>query len=324
MWFLNAFLGRLLPVLMVWAAMGAMPILNRAVAQDALDNQLDAEEATDTATAITVIFDCSGSMGSRNKIQQAKRAFEWWLNGLPSHYRFCLIRCEGKPKVLVPLGGTKEQVSSAVKQFRPGSGTPIVDSLKLANVEIAQRRASHSPYERHVVVLFTDGRESRHSGGIPRVRQEVLTLRDLQVEVVGIGFHGEGGYLRDVSTNYYEANDEPQLRQGLTKVDAEIDVNAQLDVSPEDVQTMLELAEHSPPGIGTDIPVGHDGESASHGESQGASHSIPIDSINQSRGSSATWSGMFFGTFLCAVFCFAVIGTAFALFVKILNTGRRV
>ena len=38
----------------------------------------------------------------------------------------------------------------------------------------------------------------------------------------------------------------------------------------------------------------------------------------------ATWNSMFFGTFLCAIFCFAVVGIAFGLFVKILNTGKKV
>ena len=287
-----------------------------AEGQEDIDAALAAESSAQTSTAITVVFDTSGSMGDRNKIQQAKRAFTWWLNGLPDDYRFCLIQCDGRSKVVVPLGAAKDEVTRKVATFRPGSGTPIVNSLILAGREIAKRRAVHSPYERHVVVLFTDGRESVHRGGIRKVREEVTALRDLKVEVVGIGFHGEGDYLRDVSTSYYQANDEEQLKEGLASVDAEVDLTAEIQVTPGDVQTMNELASDLEFGTDPGIPVNVDEREL---ESDGHAESVNI-TVN---GRSASGGALFFSAFVCMAIFFVVFAGIVVAFVKFLGSSRR-
>jgi hypothetical protein len=300
----------------------ALAILSLAIAagsatgQDDLEARLDAEEAADTGTALTVIFDTSGSMAKRNKIDQAKRAFTWWLEGLPDDYRFCLIQCDNKGKIVLPLGATKKEVGERVLKFRPGSGTPIVNSLLLAAREIGNRRQDHSPYERHVVVLFTDGRESVHKGGVPRVREEVLNLRGLKVEVVGIGFHGEGDYLREVSTSYFQANDEEQLKQGLSKVDAEVDLAAEIDVSPSDILTMEELAAHSVDDFDPTIPVTAE-------EREATDQKYGNVSVNGPPGPEVSGRGLFLFSLVCIAFIVLVLAGAVGLFLKFLSTGRR-
>ena len=52
------------------------------------------EREEQTGTAITILFDNSGSMNAENKINQAKSAFSTWLRTVPAGYKFSLITFE--------------------------------------------------------------------------------------------------------------------------------------------------------------------------------------------------------------------------------------
>ena len=66
----------------------------------------------------------------------------------------------------------------------------------------------------------------------------VAKLREEGVEVVGIGFHGQGDYLQDVSTSYYHASSEKELKDGLAQVDAEIDSNTEIELTADDLESL--------------------------------------------------------------------------------------
>lgn len=208
----------------------------------ATEEQLNQEQQSQTATAITIIFDNSGSMSKENKLQQAKTAFSAWLEGQSEQTRFSLIHFEGGGKLAVPLGeGNRGQVIRKVSKLKARGKTPIVSSLKLAHKNIQSRRASFSPYERHIVVVFTDGYESLDKRGNKGVE---LTIKDLvrdNIEVIGIGFHGQGKYMRKVASQYFDANNTTELKQSLNQVEAEIDPNTEVELSEQDKKLMQEM-----------------------------------------------------------------------------------
>jgi Mg-chelatase subunit ChlD len=216
---------------------------------DELDSALDSEEQSQTATAITIIFDNSGSMRERDKLAQAKRAFVKWIASLPESYQVGLIHFKDGAGVLaVPIAGEERTAVVKTVQGLVGYGrTPICDCLRLAEAEIARRRSSHSPYERHVVVVFTDGAETVDRRLNKGVVQDVTKLRGKSVEIVGIGFDGEGGYMKDDVTRYFEAADEKQLLSGLSQVDAEISDDGGIELSKADLAAMKRLRYVAPP-----------------------------------------------------------------------------
>lgn len=214
-------------------------ILSLAAAQARdLDAELDNEAQTQTGTAITIIFDNSGSMKSKGKIDQAKRAFAWWLESLPEEHRLGLVHFyRSRGKLGEPIAeGSRDRVRETVNGLEPSGKTPLVHCLELAAAEVKRRRAEIGPYERHVVVLFTDGYETVHAGKNNAVVKGVAKLREEGVEVVGIGFHGQGDYLKNVSTSYYHASSEKELKDGLAQVDAEIDSNTEIEMTADDLE----------------------------------------------------------------------------------------
>jgi Mg-chelatase subunit ChlD len=197
------------------------------------------ERDEQTGTAITILFDNSGSMNDENKITQAKSAFRTWLRTVPADYKFSLITFEDQGRLVVPLGEkTRDIVAERVSKLEARTSTPICGALKIASAQIDKRRREVTPYERHVVLVFTDGQENQDPRGIDGVRVEIKALRAKNVEVVGIGFHGEGDYMDGVATRFALAGDERELSRGLAKVDAETGGADDVVVSEEDLAAL--------------------------------------------------------------------------------------
>ncbi len=209
---------------------------------DALARERDEQ----TGTAITILFDNSGSMKKDNKIGQAKAAFRSWLQTVPPEYKLSLITFENNGRLTVPLGErTRDLIAQRVAKLDANTSTPICGALRIAREQIEKRRREVTPYERHVVLVFTDGQETADPRGNDGVRADILSLRKQTVEVVGVGFHGEGDYMNGVATRFALANNEQELKQGLAKVDAEIGGVDDLVVSEADLAALRKF--NAPP-----------------------------------------------------------------------------
>lgn len=219
--------------------MGSCLAAPRLLAQDVME-ALTREQEAQTGTAITIIFDDSGSMSQNRKMRQAKAAFQHWLQG-PAASRYSLITFKNGGIVQVPLAsGTREEVATKVATLRPAFGTPIANCLKLAHQQIQRHRAEVSPYERHIVLVFTDGAESVAKTGNQAVLANIKAIvRDGQgTEVVGIGFQGEGEYMAQAATAFFAATNTEDLVQSLNKVAAEVDAQAELELTPQEQEKM--------------------------------------------------------------------------------------
>lgn len=218
-----------------------LPLLGAAMLASAAAQETDAlarEREEQTGTAITILFDNSGSMKG-DKIRQAKAAFRSWLQTVPAEHKYSLITFEDNGRLNVPLGEkTRDLIADRVSKLSPNTGTPICGALRVAREQIEKRRREVTPYERHVVLIFTDGQETTDSRGADGVRADIEALRRQTVEVVGVGFHGEGDYMRGVATRFALANNEQELKQGLAKVDAELGDLDDVAVSAADLQAL--------------------------------------------------------------------------------------
>jgi len=195
---------------------------------------LDEERLDESGTVVSIIFDDSGSMQG-DRIAQAKAAFGTWLDSAPDEHRFGLIALNAG-ELVEPERGNKEEVARAVQSLNAHGSTPLADTLDAVLERISERKAER-PFERHVLLIFTDGADSTHRGAAG-VRDAMQSARSRNVETVGIGFHGQGDYLAAASTRYFDARNQSQLLDGLQKVDVEIGDTSDIRISPEITELM--------------------------------------------------------------------------------------
>ena len=215
--------------------------LSNSFAQLSEFAELEAEYASQTGTAYTIIFDDSGSMAGQ-KIREAKQAFAWWLEKAEPNNAWCFLPLNSRDLDVKFVKNGEDQVIRAVKNLEVGGITPIVDTLALAYEKIKTRRETVTPYERHLVIILTDGAETKDPGGNSAVCKSIVGLRDKGIEVFGIGFHGEGSYLDGFASHYVAANNREELQRSLSQVDAEVPLNIEFRISGEEKQAMALLS----------------------------------------------------------------------------------
>ncbi|MEM9079499.1 MAG: vWA domain-containing protein [Verrucomicrobiota bacterium] len=214
-----------------------------AFAQADIDSDLDRELRDQTATSISIIFDDSGSMAPNGKIGQAKRAFSAWLSAQSEDTRFSLLHFANGGQIAVPLDkNTRDEVARRVQQLSPEYNTPITQCLRLAGAQIQKRQQQNPSSERHIVVIFTDGHETQDRRGNQGVVEEVNNLTSQGIEVVGIGFHGQGDYMQNAVTNYYTADNETELAKGLAQVAAEVPIDADFEITESEKKLMAQAS----------------------------------------------------------------------------------
>jgi uncharacterized protein YegL len=191
-------------------------------------DDLAQEYQSQSATVIHIVFDDSGSMAGI-KMQQAKKAFTKWLSSIPEETKLSLTALNAG--LIVDIGANnRSAVTQAVEGLKASGGTPLGRTCKTIGQKIIQRRAA-TPYERHIMVVFTDGQDSESTREV--VGQVMQSIARASIETVGIGFHGEGDYLRQDTGQYFNASDEKELVAALSQVGSEIDSQSELVISQE-------------------------------------------------------------------------------------------
>lgn len=244
---MNGILARCAPALLAAATW--------AVAQtpDADFQKLDDERLDQSGTVITIIFDDSGSMYG-TKLAQAKDAFRAWLKGVPDEHRIGLIALNAGPLVAWKRGN-KAEVAGAVERLQASGGTPLASTISDTVAQIRQRQAG-LPFERNVLLVFTDGEDDSVPPAV--VRERLAAAAASRIETVGIGFHGEGDYMRDASTRYFNAGDTGELLAGLQKVDVEIGDTSDIRIEPDVLAMMKTIG----PEASSSPAAAADGEAA--------------------------------------------------------------
>ncbi len=222
-----------IPILALLLAAATPALVGQSNPSAAVD-ALEAERLEQSGTVITILFDDSGSMRG-DKLDQAKRAFRDWLTTVPDNHRLGLVALNAG-QLVDWQRGNKSEVADAVARVQATGGTPLANTIESARRTIATRKAER-PFERHVLVVFTDGEDST-SRGAGGVQEEMAAASGASIETVGIGFHGQGDYLERSATRYFDAANTEELRAGLAKVDSEIGDTSDIVISPEIAEAM--------------------------------------------------------------------------------------
>lgn len=205
---------------------------------------LDEERAAQAGVAASIVFDDSGSMNDRDKIGSAKRAFQSWIESAPPGYRFGLTALNSGRLVELKRDN-KAEILAAVSHLRAAGGTPLADAIARVGADIRKRRAAGALYERQVLVVLTDGEDSTNRGA-RGVQEELERLRRENVEVVALGFQGEGNYLRAAATHFFSPENAADIRRGLDVIAAEIGDPADLVVDGPTRERMQRITATSP------------------------------------------------------------------------------
>jgi uncharacterized protein YegL len=235
-------------------ALGLVAVSASFAQNTSLAEKFRAETEAEVATAYTVVFDTSGSMKGE-RLTQAKQAFRWWLGSVqPGNVWSVLCFEVGKGRIVVPFTPSGQTaVAAAIDRFEANGNTPIVATLALAEKQIADRKVT-KPYERHVVLLFTDGDENQHPGRNGAVVEKVRQMRARNVEVIGVGYAGAGDYLNRVVSRYFSAGEEAGLKTGLSQVEVEVDPLTPVTVTPEEMKKLANAVPETRAPAATGVP----------------------------------------------------------------------
>lgn len=215
--------------------------------------ELDQEYNSQSGTAIHIVFDDSGSMADNHKIEDAKQAFDQWLSGIPVDTKISLTAINaGRLAQLEPAN--RDKVRNAVNLLRANGRTPLAKTIKEAANEIVQRRKEVTPYERHIILVVTDG-EDTDVGPAETAKLVSNISNQLSVETVSIGLGGAGNYLKGASGKYFDANDRKSLLNALSQVNSEVDSTTEPVVSEEIAKRMEQMAS-TPKPTATASPAG--------------------------------------------------------------------
>ncbi len=211
--------------------MRALFFLSVLLARAAFSAENPAGRAADDLSAlgmkvsVTIVFDTSGSMGDRHKLDMAKQAFGWWLGNAPKQtiVKWSLWVFDPKNERGLNLVDRKpnaaEEVQARINGLTAKGRTPLGRTLQVVTriIDGENRRALEGREDilRQVVLIFTDGEDSFLPGN--KVQPIIKRLRDVGAEVFSIGYQGEGGYLARVSDKFMMVQDEKQLKSGLSE-----------------------------------------------------------------------------------------------------------
>ncbi len=239
-----------------------------------------------------LIMDASGSMwapdasGTTTRMEAARQAAIQVVDGLPAEQELALLTygtgtgnsdaekaagCEDV-KTLVPLGGSKQEVTNQLSGLVASGYTPIGKSLLEAEKEVAGSGPSH-------VVLISDGIDTCSPPPVTDIAREIRDRNpDLTIDVVGLDVDAETrAQLQGIADagggTYSDAGDAKSLVEKLTAggkpaMDSGDTSAAESDKAESD---KTEKATETPSESATESET--DSESAQPSESEAASES---------------------------------------------------
>ncbi len=138
---------------------------------------------------IVFVIDTSGSMADKGKIDKAKNALTFGINGLREGDRFNLINFAGEEHLmeegLIAANSSGKKTAEAfVKKLRPNGGTNINDALRAA---LKQFDSSDRP---KMLVFLTDGLPTVGESNVDKIIKNAkeIEVKGLRLFPFGVGY----------------------------------------------------------------------------------------------------------------------------------------
>ena len=132
----------------------------------------------DAPLTIGIIFDLSGSMGS--KFALARRALTEFLRTSNPQDEYFVVGFNDRPSVIVDYTSDPDDVDARMVMLKPENRTALIDAIYLGVDKLKQAK-----YERKALLIISDGGDNRSrytEGELRRVVRE----SDVQIYAIGI------------------------------------------------------------------------------------------------------------------------------------------
>lgn len=151
---------------------------NFAVYDNNVNQQIKYFSSEDAPLTIGIIFDLSGSMGS--KFLRARKALTEFLRTSNPQDEFFVVGFNDRPSVIVDFTSDPDDVEARMVMLKPENRTALIDAVYLGVDHLRQAK-----YDRKALLVISDGGDNRSrytEGELRRVVRE----SDVQIYSIGI------------------------------------------------------------------------------------------------------------------------------------------
>ncbi|MFQ3534301.1 MAG: extracellular solute-binding protein [Aggregatilineales bacterium] len=149
---------------------------------------------------LTMVFDVSGSMRERNRIQNARESAAVFVDQLSDNDRLTLIAFNDKPTVVfddLQVGPNRMRMQRDIRDLIPSGGTALYDSIAFA-IERQQGKLSRDTI--NAIVVLTDGEDTnstRFTDATQLMERFGMTAEsEVDISIFTIGYDLEEAGLR--------------------------------------------------------------------------------------------------------------------------------
>jgi Ca-activated chloride channel family protein len=143
-----------------------------------LPQQIKSFSTEDAPVTIGIVFDLSGSMGS--KFQRARKALSEFLRTCNPQDEFFVIGFNDRPAVIVDYTADVDDVEARMVMLKPENRTALIDAIYLGVNKLRDAK-----YDRKALLIISDGGDNRSRYTENELRR-VVRESDVQIYSIGI------------------------------------------------------------------------------------------------------------------------------------------
>ena len=147
------------------------------VFDDKVEQEITAFTSEDAPVSIGLVFDCSGSMGS--KLKNSRAAVSQFLRAANPEDEFSLVTFNNHARLVIPFTDRIEEIENRLMFISPDGRTALLDAIYLSLNEM-----KHARNPRKAILIISDGGDncSRYS-----TREVKNCIRESDVQIYSIG-----------------------------------------------------------------------------------------------------------------------------------------
>jgi VWFA-related protein len=149
------------------------------VYEDKVEQQVTSFASEDAPISVGIVFDTSGSMGS--KLQKARQAVAQFLKTANPEDEFCLIEFNERPELVLGFTREIEEVQNRLTFTQSKGRTALLDGIYLAINEL--RKSGRNP--RRALVVISDGGDNSSRYTESEIKN-LVRESDVQIYAMGI------------------------------------------------------------------------------------------------------------------------------------------
>jgi VWFA-related protein len=163
-----------------------LEVNNFELTEDKVRQEILSFTAEDAAVSVGVVFDASGSMGS--KLSKSRQAVAEFIRTANPEDEFFLVQFNDRPALTVPFTGETEEILNRLAFVQSKGATALLDGVYMAMNQMKKARNA-----RKAILIISDGGDNSSRYTESEVKNAV---READVQIYAIGIfepNGMGG-----------------------------------------------------------------------------------------------------------------------------------